>query len=92
MKITAFLQKKPEVKATNVDIREAFTLWDILNSKYTTKERLLMFNSFAEDPELRLLLGKREKEIDQNVSEKLLQVFEGKIYLKQKEEPHILAE
>ena len=34
MKITAFLQKKPEVKATNVDIREAFTLWDILN-KYT---------------------------------------------------------
>ena len=50
MKITAFLQKKPEVKATNVDIREAFTLWDILNSKYTTKERLLMFNSFAEDP------------------------------------------
>jgi hypothetical protein len=59
MKITAFLQKKPEVKATNVDIREAFTLWDILNSKYTTKERLLMFNSFAEDPELRLLLGKR---------------------------------
>ena len=68
MKITAFLQKKPEVKATNVDIREAFTLWDILNSKYTTKERLLMFISFAEDPELRLLLGKREKEIDQNIT------------------------
>ncbi|HZK25764.1 MAG TPA: DUF3231 family protein [Oscillospiraceae bacterium] len=68
MKITALLTKKPEKKANDVDIREAFTLWDILNSKYTTLEQLLMCDSFTEDAELKLLLKKIELEIEENIT------------------------
>lgn len=67
MRISTFLQKKPETKSKNVDIREAFTLWDVLNSKYMAMEKILVCKSFVHDTDLKLLLVKLENETKKNI-------------------------
>ena len=69
MKIRDFfqIQKKPETKSRHVDIREAFTLWDILNSKYMTMEKLLICISLVQDADLKLMLKQIEKEVGKNI-------------------------
>lgn len=68
MKLTTLFQKKPETRSMNVDIREAFTLWDVLNSKYMAAEKLLVCKSFVHDADLKLLIIKIEKEIQKNIA------------------------
>lgn len=67
MKIKTLFQKNPETKSQNVDIREAFTLWDILNSKYMTMEKLVICNSLVHDAGLKLRLKQMEKDIEKNI-------------------------
>ncbi|NLZ38331.1 MAG: DUF3231 family protein [Firmicutes bacterium] len=61
------IQKKPEAKSQNVDIREAFCLWDILNSKYTTMEKLVIYNALAHDADLKLMLKKMESDLEKSI-------------------------
>ncbi|HHX73293.1 MAG TPA: DUF3231 family protein [Firmicutes bacterium] len=68
MEIGTLLQKKPELKSQYVDIREAFVLWDILNSKYMTLDRLLLCKSFVKDLDLKYLMKKMEQEIEHNIA------------------------
>lgn len=68
MRIIGLLPKKPETKATSVDIRETFNLWDILNSKYMTLERILVCKAFVEDADLKMVLKKMEQEIEENIT------------------------
>ncbi len=62
MEITILFKKKPETKSRNVDIREAFTLWDVFNSKYMAMEKLLVhvrsFNKFTANHRLRAFMKK----------------------------------
>jgi len=45
-----------------IDIREAFTLWDLLKSKYTLIDFLNTLKNRAHDADLKILLGVIVKE------------------------------
>ena len=50
-----------------VDIREAHNLWDILNSKYQIMEKILIYEGFSHDPDLRFAMGHIGKSIRKNI-------------------------
>jgi hypothetical protein len=64
MKISSLFEKKAETKQRNIDIREAFTLWDILNSKYMSLETLLTWMPFTNDAHLKLLIREQQKALE----------------------------
>ncbi len=68
MEITTIFKKKPETKSRNVDIREAYTLWDVLNSKYMAAEKLLVCKSFVGDADLKRILIQVEKQLQKNIA------------------------
>jgi hypothetical protein len=67
MKISSLFEKKAETKQRNIDIREAFTLWDILNSKYMSLEKLLTWMPFTNDAHLKLLIREQQKALEKNI-------------------------
>lgn len=69
--------KQTEQKQQMVDAREAFNLWDILNSKYTATERLDISRHFTHDADLKYIFGKLKKPIDKNIRvlEKMMTLF-----------------
>ncbi len=56
----------PLAKQKDLDIREAFNIWDLLNSKYMAVERLQVWASVAHDTDLKLILSVHIKQLDAN--------------------------
>lgn len=61
----------------SIDIREAYNLWDVLNSKYMSVERLQTWVSLAHDVDLKIMLNTQLKELKENmhVLEKLMEKY-----------------
>lgn len=51
-----------------IDTQEAFSLWDILTSKYHETERLLILQHFAHDKDLKLIIKHYIKELNENIN------------------------
>jgi len=66
--VLTLLGKKTESMQRLIDVREAFNLWDILNSKYVAVEKLKIWNNGAHDPELKLLIKYFEKSLGENIA------------------------
>ena len=62
-----FAKKKQEVCRQKISVREAFTLWDILTSKYMAMNRILIWENFAHDKDLVLVLKLAKKPFDKNI-------------------------
>lgn len=62
------LKAKINLETPQVDIREAFNLWDILNSKYREVERLLIYHYFVHDKDLKFVIKHFIKEYEGNIS------------------------
>lgn len=60
-------QKKAETKAQEIDVREAFTLWDVLNSKYMTMERVLILEPYVTDIDLKVIVKVFKRDIAKNI-------------------------
>ncbi len=66
-----------------IDIREAFTLWDLLKSKYTLIDFLNTLKNRAHDADLKILLGVIVKEFQifalkvENYQKKSLYPYSG---------------
>ncbi len=67
MKLAALWGKKAETKQRKVDVREAYALWDVLNSKYLSLEKIIIYKPYANDPHLKIILEQMEKEIIKNI-------------------------
>lgn len=63
-----FCGSKAEKKQEQINIREAFTLWDILNSKYMAVERVQIWENFAHDPDLKYFLKGHIKTLETNIT------------------------
>jgi hypothetical protein len=59
-------RKKPN--GGHIDVREAYTLWDVLKSKYNIIERLLIWEAFAHDKDLIFIIKRYLKELKNNRS------------------------
>jgi len=57
-------RKKPT--ENRVDVREAYTIWDVLKSKYSVIERLLIWEAFAHDKDLIFIIKRYLKELKTN--------------------------
>lgn len=70
-------RNKKQTKANKIDMQEAFSLWDILKSKYFAKEQLKIWNNFAHDKDLQLLLHTYINSITKNIQllEELLKEY-----------------
>lgn len=70
---TASLAKRKQ----SIDIREAYNLWDVLNSKYMSVERLQTWVNLAHDADLKMMLNTHLKELKENMKilEKLMEKF-----------------
>lgn len=77
MKLTFLPEKKPEKKQQEVDIRESFALWDTLAYKYLALERLLLWENFAHDPDLKAVLILEQNHIKEHIGilEKLMALY-----------------
>lgn len=62
------LLKKTALKQKQVDIQEAYNLWGILQTKYTTIEKLKIWENFTHDMDLKLLLANHLNEIKENAT------------------------
>lgn len=62
-----FITVKMEKRQQTVDIREAFNLWDVLNSKYMAVERLQTWHSIAHDYDLKLIISQTVKVLSENI-------------------------
>lgn len=59
---------KAEKRQQNIDIREAFNLWDVLNSKYMALERLYIWKNITHDLDLMVIIDVSIKTIKENIS------------------------
>ena len=62
------LKTKTEKRQGNIDIREAYNLWDLLNSKYLSKEKLYVLNNMVHDLDFKMLISMFQKTLDENIS------------------------
>lgn len=60
--------RKAEKAQGQINIREAFTLWDLLNSKYMAVERVQIWENFAHDPDLKFFLKAQIKTLETNIT------------------------
>ncbi len=76
MKLT-LPKKASEKEQLNVDIRESFALWDTLSYKYLALERLLLWQNFVHDPDLKAVLAVEIKHLQRSIDtiEKLMQQY-----------------
>ncbi len=51
------LRKTAELKKRHINVQEAYNLWDILAAKYAEIEQIQIWENFAHDLDLKLLLG-----------------------------------
>jgi hypothetical protein len=63
-----FCSQKAEKAQGQINIREAFTLWDLLNSKYMAVERVQIWENFAHDPDLKFFLKGHIKTLEANIT------------------------
>ncbi len=61
-----FLKGKTKEKKELVDVREVFNIWDILKSKYDTIERFEIYQKFAHDNDLILIINNYIKAFKEN--------------------------
>ncbi|NLY38017.1 MAG: DUF3231 family protein [Firmicutes bacterium] len=59
---------KLEKRQQQIDIREAFNIWDVLNSKYIAVERLLTWDNLAHDLDLKHVINKALKSLEKNIA------------------------
>ena len=59
---------KLEKRQKEIDIREAFNIWDVLNSKYMAVERLLTWDHLAHDLDLKYVISKTVKSLEKNIA------------------------
>ncbi len=58
---------KTEKKQSKIDIREAYNLWDLLNSKYQSIEILQIYLNQIHDLDFKLLAKKLEKTLNEHI-------------------------
>ncbi|HOL18121.1 MAG TPA: DUF3231 family protein [Bacillota bacterium] len=58
---------KLEQRQKQIDIREAFNIWDVLNSKYMAAERLQTWESLVHDLDLKALIEKALQSFKKNI-------------------------
>ncbi len=63
-----FFTTKTEKRQGNIDIREAYNLWDLLNSKYLSKEKLYVWYNMVHDLDFKMLINRFQKTLDENIS------------------------
>ncbi|EEG78687.1 DUF3231 family protein [Dethiobacter alkaliphilus] len=75
--LLSWKQKSAERKQQDVDVREAFIIWDILNSKYMMMEKLQIWEDFAHDKDLVAALRIIKKPVLKNIHilEKMMERF-----------------
>lgn len=68
---------KTEKKQKHIDIREAYNLWDLLNSKYQSIEIIQMYLNQLHDVDLKMLVKKLHKTVNEHISqlEKQMEVY-----------------
>ena len=66
--IMDLLKKKGEQKQKLIDSREAYSLWDVLNSKYLVMEKLMVYENFAHDPDLKLVIKVMYNPLQRNIN------------------------
>ncbi len=59
---------KLEKRQQLIDIREAYNVWDVLNSKYLAVERLLTWDNLAHDGDLKFIIKQTIKSLNNNIS------------------------
>ena len=59
---------KSEKRQQSINIREAFNLWDVLNSKYLAVERLQTWKNLAHDADLVMILKRSLKSLKDNIA------------------------
>lgn len=62
-----FFTKSPTKKQKELNVREAYNIWDILKSKYDAIEKLDLWRQFAHDQDLKLLLDNFYKTFNKNI-------------------------
>ena len=51
-----------------ISIREAHSVWDTLNSKYQIMEKMLIYEGFVHDPDLKIAFKLIRKPIEKNIA------------------------
>lgn len=62
-----FSSYKTEKKQQLIDVREAFNIWDVLNSKYLAVEHIKMWQNFSHDVDLQMQLKKISNDVKGNI-------------------------
>lgn len=60
--------KKGEQKKDQIDIREAYSLWDVLNSKYLVMDKMMVYENFVHDPDLKIVIQVLYKPLQKNIN------------------------
>lgn len=60
---------KLEQRQQQIDIREAFNIWDVLNSKYMAAERLQTLEHLVHDLDLKMIMEQALRSINKNIAE-----------------------
>lgn len=50
-----------------IDAREAFNLWDVLNSKYMVMDKMIIYENYAHDKDLKLIIQTLYKPLQKNI-------------------------
>ncbi|MDW7675083.1 MAG: DUF3231 family protein [Bacillota bacterium] len=66
--VFSLIRKKSENKQKLIDCQEAFNIWTILKSKYVVTERLMTWEKYAHDLDLKLILKRHLAGIKKNIS------------------------
>ncbi len=62
------IMNKGEQKQNQIDIREAYSLWDVLNSKYLVMDKMMLYENFVHDPDLKLVIQVLYKPLQKNIN------------------------
>lgn len=75
--IMTIKSKKTEERQKQLSVQEASNLWDLLKAKYDALEQLGVYQQFAHDLDLQVILGRLIKTIDKNkeILESLMKQF-----------------
>ncbi len=66
--IMDLLKKKSGQRQQLIDSREAYSLWDVLNSKYLVMDKLMIYENFAHDPSLKIVIKTMYKPLQNNIN------------------------
>lgn len=74
------MRPKLEKRQKSIDIREAFNIWDSLNSKYLAVEKLETFENLAHDLDFKAVIKRTVKSLNENIT--ILEGFATKFAIK----------